>query len=123
MVVIVRSRIAPTGSMQERTGLPSICTVQAPHCAMPQPNLVPVMPSRSRKTQSSGMSAGASNDFVSPLIVRVVAIRISNPAPGGHDVRATLEKGQIEAVAGLYPQPTPQGSESIFFNAELHCRR
>jgi hypothetical protein len=28
----------------------------------------------SRRTQSSGVSAGASNDFRSPLIVRVVAI-------------------------------------------------
>ena len=55
------SPTAPTGSRQERTGLPSICTVQAPHCAMPQPNFVPVMPSMSRSTHSSGMSAGASN--------------------------------------------------------------
>ena len=30
--------------MQERAGAPSMCTVQAPHSAMPQPNLVPVMP-------------------------------------------------------------------------------
>ncbi|MGH6962464.1 MAG: hypothetical protein ACREE7_18450, partial [Dongiaceae bacterium] len=28
--------------MQERVGTPSIWTVQAPHCAMPQPNLGPV---------------------------------------------------------------------------------
>jgi hypothetical protein len=38
---------------------------------MPQPNLVPVMPSTSRSTQSIGMSAGASNDFCSPLIVNL----------------------------------------------------
>ena len=52
MVVIAD---APTLSMvvrQERVGWPSICTVQAPHWPMPQPNLVPVMPSTSRKTQS-----------------------------------------------------------------------
>src|SRR6476646_4580740 len=69
MVVTARSRTAPTGSMQERTGLPSTCTVHAPHCAMPQPNFVPVMPRTSRSTQSSGISGGASNDFCSPLIV------------------------------------------------------
>ena len=71
MVVTARSRTAPTGSMQERTGLPSICTVQAPHWAMPQPNFVPVMPSMSRRTQSNGMSVGPSNDFDSPLTVNV----------------------------------------------------
>ncbi len=35
---------AASGSTQERTGAPSMCTVQAPHCAMPQPYLVPVRP-------------------------------------------------------------------------------
>ena len=49
--------------------MPSRCTVQAPHCAMPQPNFVPVIPKRSRSTQSSGMSAGASTVLLSPLIV------------------------------------------------------
>ncbi len=48
------------GSMQERSGVPSTCTVQAPHWAMPQPNLVPVSFNRSRRTHSSGMSGGAS---------------------------------------------------------------
>ena len=36
------------GVMHERVATPSICTVQAPHSAMPQPNFVPVMPSTSR---------------------------------------------------------------------------
>src|SRR5512134_2788562 len=40
-----------------RTALPSTCTVQAPHCAMPQPYFVPVSLSSSRITQSSGVSA------------------------------------------------------------------
>src|SRR6185312_4649317 len=38
-------------------GWPSTSTVQAPHCAMPQPNLVPVRPRTSRSTQSRGMSS------------------------------------------------------------------
>ncbi len=40
----------------ERVAWPSISTVQAPHCAIPQPYLVPVIPSVSRKTHSSGVS-------------------------------------------------------------------
>jgi hypothetical protein len=45
-------------------------TVQAPHCAMPQPYLVPVSPTFSRIAQSSGVSGSTSivKDF--PLIVR-----------------------------------------------------
>ena len=43
------------------------CTVHAPHCAMPQPYLVPVNPSRSRRTQSSGMSGGAWTSRTLPL--------------------------------------------------------
>jgi hypothetical protein len=76
MVVMARFATALTDSTQERTALPSTCTVQAPHCAMPQPNFVPVIPRTSRRTHSSGMSGGASNDFVSPLMVRTVAICI-----------------------------------------------
>jgi hypothetical protein len=56
MVVIVAPSSAPIGTEQERIGLPSICTVQALHCAMPQPNFVPVRPTTSRNTQSSGVS-------------------------------------------------------------------
>src|SRR6516165_1855007 len=37
---------------------------------MPQPNLVPVIPSTSRSTQSSGMSLGASKLWSSPLIFK-----------------------------------------------------
>jgi hypothetical protein len=39
---------------------PSMCTVQAPHWAMPQPNLVPVKPSVSRSTHSNGVSGSTS---------------------------------------------------------------
>jgi len=44
MVVTARPFTSPTGRTQERTGLPSRWTVQAPHWAMPHPNLVPVRP-------------------------------------------------------------------------------
>src|SRR2546421_661280 len=72
IVVIARSPIAPTGSWQERTGAPATCTVHAPHCAIPHPNLVPVRPNTSRSTHSSGMSAGTSTVRDSPLTCKVV---------------------------------------------------
>ena len=55
MVVIRESAATPTSVMQERAARPSRWTVQAPHCATPQPNLVPLRPRTSRSTQSSGM--------------------------------------------------------------------
>ena len=60
MVVIRLPATALTGVTQERIAWPSRCTVQAPHAAMPQPNLVPVRPITSRSTQRRGMSAGTS---------------------------------------------------------------
>ena len=42
MVVIFLPCAAETGVTHERVAWPSMCTVQAPHSAMPQPNLVPV---------------------------------------------------------------------------------
>src|SRR2546428_1454538 len=69
MVVIALPAAADTGVTQERRGAPSRCTVHAPHCAMPQPNLVPVNPTRSRNTQSRGMSGGASTSCSAPLMV------------------------------------------------------
>src|SRR5258707_15775948 len=72
MVVMGRSPILPIGGTQERTALSSRCTVQAPHCAMPQPNFVPVRPIKSLKTHKSGIFGGASTDRVSPLILRAI---------------------------------------------------
>ena len=61
MVVTLRPATADSGVTQERIGLPSRCTVQAPHSAMPQPNLVPGRPATSRIAQSSGMLGSASS--------------------------------------------------------------
>src|SRR2546427_10670099 len=57
MVVTRLPATADTGSTQVRVAAPSRCTVHAPHCAMPQPNLVHVRPSVSRSTQRRGVSA------------------------------------------------------------------
>src|SRR5690349_22788197 len=55
---------------QERIATPSIWTVQAPHCAMPQPYFVPVRPAFSRISQRSGVSGSTSTSNDLPLIVR-----------------------------------------------------
>jgi hypothetical protein len=56
MVVILPLVAASTGKEQERIGLPSRCTVQAPQEATPHPNLVPVKFNSSLITHSSGVS-------------------------------------------------------------------
>src|ERR1035438_8249503 len=73
MVVIFLPATAEMGVTQDRTGWPSMWTVQAPHNDMPHPNLVPVMPSVSRKTQSSGMAETASTDCGLPFKVNLTA--------------------------------------------------
>src|SRR5260370_40398296 len=75
MVVTCWSATEEIGVMQERVAWPSICTVQAPHCATPQPNLVPCRPTTSRIAQSRGMSGSASRVVGLPLSVNEIAIR------------------------------------------------
>mgnify|MGYP006189260605 CR=1 FL=1 len=58
--------------MQARTGSPFRCTVQAPHSAMPQPNLVPFMCSSPRSTHSRGVSGSAVTAMALPLMRKVV---------------------------------------------------
>src|ERR1700761_6543218 len=70
MVVIFLSTASETVTPQERVATPSRCTVQEPHCAMPQPYLVPVSPAFSRIAHSSGVSGSTSSSKVFPFIVR-----------------------------------------------------
>src|SRR2546430_17255146 len=72
MVVIRLPTAAESGVEQDRAAWPFTCTVQAPHNAMPQPYLVPVMLRWSRRTQRRGVSASASTDTPLPLTFRVV---------------------------------------------------
>src|SRR5271169_1336029 len=74
MVVIFFPATLETGVMQEREASPLICTVQAPHSAMPQPNFVPVMFSVSRRTHRSGICGSASTVVDLPFSVNVTAI-------------------------------------------------
>src|SRR5678815_2476984 len=71
MVVIFLPSTALTGMTHERTAVPSMCTVQAPHWAMPQPNLVPVRPTCSRSTHSSGVLGSTSTLVDFPLTVKL----------------------------------------------------
>src|SRR5258708_4375775 len=73
MVVTLRPATLDISVWQERTGWPSKWTVQAPHSGMPQPNLVPVMPSVSRRAQSRGIR-GLTQILISlPLRVNMVS--------------------------------------------------
>jgi hypothetical protein len=63
--------------MQERVATPSIWTVQAPQSAIPQPNFVPVIPSTSRSTQSSGVSPSTSTVRSTPLTLILNGMVIS----------------------------------------------
>src|SRR5204863_9468984 len=73
MVVMDCVPIADTGNTHERTAWVPRCTVHAPHCAMPQPNLVPVRPRLSRRTQSSGVLAATSTLWRRPFTRREYA--------------------------------------------------
>ena len=90
--------VEPIASKQERTGLPSRCTVQAPHCAMPQPNFVPVVLSTSRNTQSSGMSPSTLTLRLSPstLMTKAMASSPSLSMAFGreHELKIDAETGE-----------------------------
>ena len=59
MVVIFLPTPWLTMVLHERTTVPSIIIEQAPHCATPQPNLVPVSPIKSLIAHNKGMLSGA----------------------------------------------------------------
>ena len=70
---------SPTATPHERTAWPSSITVQAPQIASPQPNLVPVRLSSSRRYQSSA-SVGSTSVLWSWPFIRNV---IMKPSPSG----------------------------------------
>src|SRR4029077_5303992 len=73
-VVTWRLATAETGAEHERNVCPSTWTVQAPHCAMPHPYLVPVRPRSSRITHSSGVFGSPSNSRRVPFMMSVMAM-------------------------------------------------
>src|SRR4029450_11573453 len=58
-----------TGIEHERATPPLMCTEHAPHCATPQPDLVPVRPPRSRMTAGGGVSAALCTSRTRPLML------------------------------------------------------
>lgn len=69
MVVIFFPATLDTGVTHARIAWPLLWTVQAPHCAIPHPNFVPVSPKVSRRTHSSGICGTTSTVCVFPLRV------------------------------------------------------
>src|SRR6516225_12395211 len=72
IVTISRPANPPTDTRHDRAGVPSICTVQAPHSPAPHPNLVPVKPIVSRSTHKSGVSASTSSSKLLPLTMSAI---------------------------------------------------
>src|SRR5689334_560733 len=70
MVVIFLPATAEMGVMHDRVGMPSTCTVHAPHSEAPQPNLVPVICRWSRSAHNRGVSGDASTSTDLPLMFR-----------------------------------------------------
>src|SRR5258705_11155409 len=74
MVVTLRPATSDTCVWQENARLPSICTMQAPHRPVPQPNLVPVSLRPSRSTHNNGVAGGASVDAPLPFTMKSMAM-------------------------------------------------
>lgn len=72
IVVIFFPAARETGATQDRTASPSMWTVQAPHCAIPQPYFVPVSFSESRITHSSGVEGGSATLTAFPFTVKEI---------------------------------------------------
>src|SRR3954453_5165844 len=93
---------AENGTEQERCTSPLMCTEQAPHCATPQPYFVPVKPTCSRITQSSGVSGSACTSRTLPLMLSL-AMR-SSPRISRRTFRAAVCQNRRKAVAPAWRQ-------------------
>src|SRR5437763_16615334 len=70
---------AAAGTEQERTDLPSIGTVHAPHWASPQPNFGPFSSRSLRRTYRSGVSGATEDTFrVAPFTRNVKSAILSS---------------------------------------------
>src|SRR6266487_1332880 len=120
MVVILLPAAAPSGVEQDRAGCPFTCTVQAPHSAMPQPYLVPVMPRWSRRTHRRGVSRSASTDMGLPLTFRAIIEELleKNPPQLFSALPADLCRGQV--ISGRKPchRDVPAGGREPLAGAE-----
>src|SRR5438034_10085574 len=114
MVVILLPAAALTGVEQDRADWPFTCTVQAPHNAMPQPHLVPVMPRWSRSTHRRGVSASASTDVGLPLTFRVIIEELlrKNPPRLFSALPADLCRGHARSRSEAPPSGRSGGADA-----------
>src|SRR5262245_7152513 len=101
-MVVMGPATSPTAVTHERRGTPSTCTVQAPHSALPQPNLVPVRPTSSRRTHRSGVSAGTATSTGLPLTTSFIMYS----SPRGRE-------RQLEGGAELHDVLVGLGGEEV----------
>src|SRR5947207_15666752 len=94
MVVICAPSRPSIGVWQDRVAWPLMCTVQAPHWAMPQPYFVPVSPSSSRSTHSRGVSGADCTVTALPLILSVLAMGRSPRYGSLNDVNLVPAEGK-----------------------------
>src|SRR5437879_13883202 len=103
MVVTSFPAARDTAATQDRTASPSICTVQAPHCAMPQPYFVPVRPIVSRSTHNSGVRGSTSAWYGLPLTLRdtiaVLPLRLKALKPAQSALGLILGLNASDAVS------------------------
>src|SRR5690606_720058 len=100
MVVTTLPARSDMGVTHARTASPSTCTVQLPHRAAPQPNLVPVRPSSSRKYHRSGIDGSPSNVRSCPL-TRKVATAFPPPLLCFPQRRRTFDGATLPAERSL----------------------
>src|SRR2546430_10468864 len=98
MVVISWPAASDTRFTQERMASPLRWTVQAPQSAMPQPYLVPVRPSVSRNTHSSGVLGSTSALNCLPLTLRVITTRVPSVRQYGRIYFSLIVKLESETV-------------------------
>src|SRR6185503_9638678 len=94
-VVIFLPSAAATGRMHDRVAAPSTWTVHAPHWAMPQPYLVPVRPTCSRKAQSRGVSPSTFTSTAFPFTFSLATFVLLLESARGPTRRATTFLSRI----------------------------
>src|SRR5262245_51368208 len=93
--------------------LPSICTMQAPHRPVPQPNLVPVSLRPSRITHNNRVAGGASVDAALPFTMKLVDM-VSSPDVIARDASFCLSCGTRNVPECPISAAPPASSENRF---------
>jgi hypothetical protein len=92
-----------------------MCTMQAPHKPVPQPNLVPVSLRSSRITHNSGVAGGASVVAGLPFTMNFVAIASSLRPHGAKAFAGLINHPAI--VRELQWAPLPHADSAEFTGA------